>query len=326
MKALICFVIFLGFSVNSLALDDDGGLVSISESIVDQLSSQNKNSIVIIDFSSPNGDVSELGRSLSNKLRINIAKLGRGITIVNRAILKQSLAEEQLFKDGIINPDTAKKISFIGVDVVVIGEISDYGNNYSIEMQLIDTERSNIVGGEVLDIPKTESLRKLNENILINTNTNLTKSTSNTGSIEKYSESDRPANFPIEKNLGGIKVRVDGIEFSDSRIVIYFRVFNGLDVPATIGLYSGNNKNNQTKINIDGDIYPSASIKIANKSCSLNCYKDENISSRSWVKGIVTFENMPLAKKLSLVQISFYYKDNGWKYQKLILRDVQIDV
>jgi len=163
---LSCFLLISFLNVvYSQNINND--ILNISKSIIEQLETNNRKSIAIVDFNSPNGDISELGRSLSNKLRINIAKNNQNITIVNRSVLNKALEEEQLLKDGVINPETAKKIKFIGIEVVVIGEISDYGNNYSVEIQLIDTETSDIVGGEILEIPVTENFRELNEKILV---------------------------------------------------------------------------------------------------------------------------------------------------------------
>jgi len=158
---------FLG--ITSLAgQTTDNNLEATSESLINQLIEENKKSISIVDFTNPNGDVSELGKSLSNKIRINIAMKSKDIKIVNRSVLANLLAEEELFKDGLINPETAKKIKFNGVDVLIIGEIFDYGNNYSVQIQLIDTETSDMIGGKILDIVKSENLSNLSNNVLYN--------------------------------------------------------------------------------------------------------------------------------------------------------------
>jgi len=161
---ILCFLSIT--SLTGQAIDND--LEPASESIINQLITGNKKSISIVDFTNPNGDVSELGRSLSNRIRINIAKKTRDIKIVNRDVLANVLAEEKLFKDGLIDPETAKKIKFKGVDILIMGEIIDYGNNYSIEIQLIDTETSDMIGGEILDIVKSENLTNLSNNVLYN--------------------------------------------------------------------------------------------------------------------------------------------------------------
>ncbi len=210
MKKYIAYLLFLSVPFSMMSQNINENIAIISKSIIDQLATQNKKTIAIVDFSSPNGEVSELGRSLSNKLRINIAKNTQSVTIVNRSVLQNALAEEQLFKDGIINPETAKKIKFIGVEAIILGEISDYGNDYSIEIQLIDTERSDIVGGEILEIPKTESLRKLNDSILTNggNSSNDGKKTKK----QKAKKEDVSDFYPIERELGDIKVKIENVK------------------------------------------------------------------------------------------------------------------
>lgn len=174
-KILIHLIFFFG-CVSLAGQSANQNIEAISESIVNQLLDAGKKSISIVDFNHPNNDVTELGRSISNKLRINIAKKSREIKIVNRAVLASALAEEQLFKDGIIDPESAKKIKFKGVDVLIMGEIIDYGNNFSIEIQLIDTETSDMAGGEILELVKSENLTALSNKVIYNINN---KSTSN---------------------------------------------------------------------------------------------------------------------------------------------------
>ena len=325
MKKLILTILFSSLGIYLMSQNMNDNLSIVSKSIIDQLSSQNIKSIAIVDFSCPNGDVSELGRSLSNKLRINIAKNTQAIKIVNRSVLQNALEEEQLFKDGIINPETAKKIKFIGVEVIILGEISDYGNNYSIEIQLVDTERSDIVGGEILEIPKTESLRKLNEKVLVYGNVGSGSSTLTTNNKNTSNNRGESSFYPIEQELDGIKVKIESVKYSNNKVIVGYKAYNNLDIPATIGLYSGDNGKRQTKINNEGDIYFSSAIKIANNLGKDRGYKAEIISSKAWVKGTVEFANIPSLSSLAILQISFYYKDNGWKYQDLILRDIPVE-
>lgn len=327
MKKLTLYFIFLSFSISLMSQNINENLSTISKSIIDQLAAQNKKTIAIVDFSSPNGDISELGRSLSNKLRINIAKNTQSVTIVNRSVLQNALAEEQLFKDGVINPETAKKIKFIGVEVIILGEISDYGNNYSIEIQLIDTERSDIVGGEILEIPKTESLRKLNDNVLTYGKSGSSKSGSRKPT-KKTRQGDVSDFYPIERELGDIKVKIEGVKYSGNKVSVSYKAYNNTGKPMSIGLYCGNGNGGtyQTKINNDGDIHFSSSIRIANKSCaSSGCYQQEIISSQSWIKGNVDFENFPSIYAIEVLQIYFYYYNAGYKYQNLTLRDIPIE-
>lgn len=142
-------------------------LSNASLSIIGQLTTNgkfttNKISCLFTDFSNQDGKISALGKTISNKLQINIIKDGGNqIQIANRSILDKVLAEEQLFKDGIINPETAKKIKFQGVEVLIIGEIFDFGTTYSIDIQLIDTETSNLLGGESIEIAKSDYLVSL---------------------------------------------------------------------------------------------------------------------------------------------------------------------
>ncbi len=98
-------------------------------------------------------------------------------------------------------------------------------------------------------------------------------------------------------------------------------------MPIKIGIYNGDGSSTkQTKINNEGDIYFSTSVKIANNSCSgKGCREIETISGKSWVKGVVDFENIPKLDVLEILQIKFYYKSEGSKYVDLVLRDIPVE-
>lgn len=297
-------------------------LSRVSASIISQLQSSEISRIAIIDFTNPSGDVSELGRSISNRLRIEVAKNPADLTIVNRSILNDVLKEERLFKDGIVDPNTVREINFIGVQALIIGEISDYGNNYSIEIQLIDTESSDIAGGEILEVPKTENLKRLNENIL------------STSQLPKKNDIDQGNNeviskqsfYPYETVVGDLRVKIMDVYSSNSGLQIDFKIFNNLDIPSQIGIYVGDSGSNSTKINNDGDIYYSTQSKIAGNVADYGDNASELVSSKAWVNASVNFKNIPDLEKLDVLQIGYFYFDSrsGWQYYPEIYRDLPV--
>jgi hypothetical protein len=323
MKRVFFLLVFFCLSSTSFSQDVNGKLATVSASLIEQISSQQKKSIAIIDFNSPAGNVSALGKSLANKLRINIAKDAQNITIVNRSVLKKALAEEQLFKDGIIDPATAKEIKFKGIDALLIGEIYDYGNDYSIELQLIDTETSDIIGGDYLTLPKTESLKRLNDQVLVlqaSTNISSSASKQNTTALP-----DRESFYPIERVLGDLRVKILDIKSTGNGLTIDLKIFNDLDVPAEIGIYVGKNGRNSTKINNNGDIYYSSLAKVANDASNKRLLiAQELISGKSWVNCSVTFSNVPKLDNIELLQIGIMYYNNGPNYYPLELRGIPV--
>ena len=316
MKIITILICLLNLTFISNAQNINESISKISKSIIEQLKQENRKSIAIVDFTTPNGSVSELGRSISNRIRINIAKGSNEITIVNRSVLKNALQEEQLFKDGIINPESAKKIKFIGVEALVFGEISDYGNSYSIEIQVIDTETSDMVGGEVFDAPKTENLRKLNESIIINKKTN--NDTSASKSID-YSKNF----YPMEQDLGNIRVKIENVKYVNNKIMINLKVFNNSNSPVKLGLISGNYYGDrQTKINLNGDVYFSKFAKLANKTCTDNSRIYEIISGKAWVNGMIQFENIPRQSMIPILNIHLFRDKEHFDFT---VRDIPIN-
>ena len=92
-----------------------------------------------------------------------------------------------------------------------------------------------------------------------------------------------------------------------------------------IALYNGSGLGH-TKINYDGDIFFSTSVKIANKSCyKSGCATGETVSGKSWIKGTITFDNVPRFDTAEILQISFYFNGGNLYPQDLILRDIPIE-
>lgn len=292
----------------------------ISKSIITQLEKQNVKNIAVIDFTNPDGQLSALGKSLSNKLRINLTKNSNEIKIVNRSVLKEALKEEQLFKDGIINPESAKKINFKGIEAIILGEISDYGNSYSSEIQIINTETSGIIGGEILEIPQTESIKNMYENII---QSQSLRRNDKTSAEENISSSN--LEFPITQDFENIKIRVDKISKKSNTLIVHFKVYNKRSNSLAIGVYSGQRSKANTQINVFGDIYHASLIKIGNKSTAkANWYAGDNILSKSWVKGFAEFKGIE-GTDISLINISFYSKDDsGQKQSDFTLRNVKL--
>ena len=317
MRRLFAVFLFTGlYACTTLhAQSLNSKIAAAAKTLVGQLKAKNKTTIAIADFTNPDGSVSALGRSMANKLRINIVKSAHEITIVNRAVLQKALAEEQLLKDGIIDPVTAKKIKFLGLQAVVVAEISNYGDNYSIEIQLIDTERSDMLGGDILEISQTETTRKLYENILSNGGG---KSGTATGKKPASKSAGKTGYYPVEREVGGLIVKVESVIYRGKKLVVRFKIYNTFDTAIHLNLLL-----NASRINREGDIYFPTRVTIANNSSRRGwANAAENVSGKVWVKGSVEYDNMPVLTSLSLLQIGYEY--NGQK-QKLILRDVPIE-
>jgi len=321
MRRLFAVFLFTGlYACTTLhAQSLNSKIAAAAKTLVGQLKAKNKTTIAIADFTNPDGSVSALGRSMANKLRINIVKSAHEITIVNRAVLQKALAEEQLLKDGIIDPVTAKKIKFLGLQAVVVAEISNYGDNYSIEIQLIDTERSDMLGGDILEISQTETTRKLYENILSTGGGNVGTAT---GTKPASKSAGKTGYYPVEREVGGLIVKVESVKYRGKKLVVRFKVFNTFDTAIHLYVYAGGYGPPQTKINYEGDIYFSTKVTIANKFKSGFGYIGENVSGKAWIKGSVEYDNMPVLTSLSLLQIGYEYNNQK---QKLILRDVPIE-
>lgn len=84
---------------------------------------------------------------------------------------------------------------------------------------------------------------------------------------------------PIERRLGDILVIIENIVSYEGELQIDFKAFNDKNNPMYIGVFTGDYQGNQTRLNIDGDLYYSTSAKVANNTCKKNWYVKEMINN-----------------------------------------------
>jgi Curli production assembly/transport component CsgG len=130
--------------------------------LVTQLESAGQKSGTVIDFTDLQGQGNELGRFLSQELSDKLVASAKTISFVDRTNLQHLLRENRLAMDGLINPETSRKLgNMIGIDTVVYGTATPIGSSIRLSIRAIALETGKIVASQSLTLPATNELTDL---------------------------------------------------------------------------------------------------------------------------------------------------------------------
>ncbi len=176
-KKLTLLLIFIAgmFSFSSAAEED------VVKKAIDKLATQIKNSfktpvdkehkkrIAIISFenTSEQSKKQNIGRGVSELLTNNF--VGSGLfTVIEREQLEKVLKEQALGLSGIIDPASAKEVGkILGVEAMLCGTISEFGDFYSITARIIDVETAQILTSAVTDIKRDLLTKEITKYMIV---------------------------------------------------------------------------------------------------------------------------------------------------------------
>ena len=135
---------------------------SLSTAMAEKIAAAGKKTIAVVDFTDLQGNVTELGRFLAEEFSVALAGMGKGFEVVDRTHLKSILVEHKLSSTGIIDPQTARKLGqIIGVDALITGTITPFGDSIRISVKVLDTTTAKVVSASTGNIAKTKAIEEL---------------------------------------------------------------------------------------------------------------------------------------------------------------------
>ena len=118
--------------------------------------------VAVVDFTDLQGNVTELGRFLAEEFSVKLASSGKSFEVVDRTHLKSIIKEHKLSETGIIDSATARKLgSIAGVDALVTGTMTPFGDTIRLSVKILSTESAKIITAKNMSIPKTGALSEL---------------------------------------------------------------------------------------------------------------------------------------------------------------------
>lgn len=162
--SIISFILMLWLVIisNSFAQGSlDQRIVELTQQISKEMTDNNKKTIAVIEFSDLRGNVTDLGRYISEEL-ITKLYLTKKFKVIERQLLNKIIAEQKLSLAGMIDPTSAKKLGkVLGVDAIVSGTQTDLAQGLKINARMLNTETGEIFAVASVEIFKDESVTKL---------------------------------------------------------------------------------------------------------------------------------------------------------------------
>jgi TolB-like protein len=177
---------------------------ALADKLSKALVTQGIKNVAAVDFTDLQGQPTELGRFLSERLTGEMASAGR-VSMVDRANIKSILAEHKLTEEGLVNPANAKKLGeFAGVDAILTGNVTALDDGIELMVKAISTDSAKIVAAGRITFKKTSDIQQLlNRGISSNPTTN---ASTTTGAGRDSTTSYQEANAIATKDVGSLRV------------------------------------------------------------------------------------------------------------------------
>lgn len=157
------FVLFLSASAtiwSAHAYEDQ--LRDLAGKLVAQLESAGQKSATVVDFTDLQGQGTELGRFLAQELSDQLFAAAKTLSLVERANLKHLMREHKFAIEGLVDPETARKLGkLIGVDTVISGTVTPMGDSIRLSVRADAVETGKRVASQSATLPATQGLADL---------------------------------------------------------------------------------------------------------------------------------------------------------------------
>src|SRR5439155_19405416 len=135
---------------------------AVATTLASDIAASTKRSVAVVDFTDLQGNVTELGRFVAEELELGLVTAKKSFSLVDRTHLRVILQENKLSSSGLIDPATARKLGQItGVEALVTGTITPFGDSMRLVIKVLDTETARILAASSTDIAKTRTIEEL---------------------------------------------------------------------------------------------------------------------------------------------------------------------
>jgi TolB-like protein len=146
----------------ALAADMHQELDDITRRLATKIEASQKKNVAVADFTDLEGQVRQLGRFVSEEVSTNLVLASQKFSVIDRNHLRTILKEQKLSMSGLMDPENQKKLGkILGVDALVLGSITPFGESYRVTFKVVATDTAQVVVADRGSIPKTPATDEL---------------------------------------------------------------------------------------------------------------------------------------------------------------------
>ena len=155
MKKELLFIFLFVLSVKLFSQDSfDHQLKDFTNRIATKLSEKGKDTLAIWHFMDYKNQKTKLSNYVADDISVHMVDNNKKFYVLDRFFVDQILNEHQLKSDRFIKPESAKELGkFIHADYIITGNAFRIGNNIKIRVKVLDTESSQKVLADQIQIP-----------------------------------------------------------------------------------------------------------------------------------------------------------------------------
>jgi len=136
-------------------------LADLTTQISDGMEESYRQKIAVVEFLNLDGEVTALGKFVSEELITRLFKAG-GFQVVERRLLNKVVDEHQLDLSDLIDLSTARQLGrILGVDAICTGTVTDLVNTVRVNARLISTETGEIFSVASASMDKDSAITSL---------------------------------------------------------------------------------------------------------------------------------------------------------------------
>ena len=244
-----------------------------------------------------------------------LASSGKGFLVIDRTRIKILLEEHKLAEKGFIDPESAKELGRIaGVEALVTGVITPFGESVRLSIKILDTETAEVIEAKRGKIAKTSVITELLETGFKTTSTQ-----------EKQGER-RPAATPdknqSEKRIQkaeDFSIELKSCSLSGKTLTCKFSFLNE-STDRTFVFYAKYSGNISRLFDKNGNVYNATNAKLGNVS---GTFARADIPSGIPLRGELSFDGVPTdLDTISMLEIHCQAVKKGFKLQ---FRGIAVD-
>lgn len=161
LAAAAVLVVFLSLAC-PCAVSQSNDLKQVAASLARDINAGNRHTITVADFTDLQGNVTELGRFISEELSTQLVLDAKSFTVVERIQLAAILKEHQISISGLVDPATIKKLGqFAGVDAIVTGTLVPFSDSVRLTAKVLDVSTAKMMAVSTADLPRTKAIDDL---------------------------------------------------------------------------------------------------------------------------------------------------------------------